>query len=138
MPTKLQSIAEQLSEEHARLTKERNAVTENLVRIDGELKSVEQALAALKEKPKQAKAKTSKPAPKRDDVEQVAEQILSEQGALETEALKKEVGAKLAEAGYSKMGLTLRLKEVLGSDGFIDSPAGWKLVDDESEQTVEA
>ena len=134
---KLESIAKDLREEHSRLAEERNAVEARLHQMDAELKRVEVALSALGDKPKPAKAKSSKPAPKQEEVEQAVRQILAEQGALEMEPLKKQVAAKLGQQGRSKMGLALRLKEVLASkELFIESPAGWKLIESEAESSV--
>ena len=100
--SKIQSIADDLREEHSRLSEQRNAVQARLGKMDAEIKRVEAALAALGEKPKPGKSKSGgKPAPNQEDVEPAVRQILSEQGALELEPLKKQVGAKLAELGRS-------------------------------------
>ena len=131
--TKLESIAEELRAEHSRLAEERNAVQARLKQMDVEIKRVEDALSALGQKPPQSKAKPGrKPAPKKEEVQQVVRAILGEQGALELEPLNTQVGAKLSELGRSKMGLALRLNEVLAGEEFIESPAGWKLVQSES------
>ena len=131
--SKIQSIADDLRKEQSRLIEERNTVQARLEEMDAEIKRVEDALTALGQKTKQTKAKKSgKPAPKREEVEQAVREILSEQGALELDPLKTQVGAKLTELGRSKMGLALRLKEVLAGEQFIESPAGWKLVESDA------
>ena len=132
--TNLDSIAQQLRDELSRLTDEKTKAEAKVQILDAELKRVEDALTALGSKPKPSKTKTSKPAPKQEEVHEAVKRILSEEGALELEPLKKKIESVLTKLGRSKMGLALRLKEVLASEElFIESPAGWKLVESEVE-----
>jgi len=126
--SKLDTIIEELRGEHSRITEERAAVEASLRQMDDDLKRVAEALAALGQKPKAAKS--GKPAPKREDVEQAAVDILSKSEALQMDELKAKVESSVTAAGFSKMGLALRLKEALASERFVESPAGWKCVEE--------
>ena len=66
---------------------------------------------------------SGKPAPTRDKVAELMVAILNQNGTLSSDDLKAAVAAKLVEEGFSKVGFSLRYKEVLESDQFARRPA---------------
>jgi len=81
--------------------------------------------------------KAKKPAASKNDVRAAVITVLEELGVAEQDALKRDIETHIVESGKSRMGLALRLKEVLAEERFIDTPAGYRLAEHESSASQE-
>lgn len=134
MQDRLSDIKEQLRSEEADLLQLIERLNSELVSRKQEVGRIQAALRELEgEKKKQpAKKRVRKPAASKAQVRDVVVTLLQEHGVIEDKALMKLVENAVTDFGKSRMGLALRLKEVLGEERFVDTPAGYRLAEQES------
>ena len=128
----IESIVTKLRDEETRLNRKREAIQQGLNTVESELTRVQAGIAALTggSSSKSGKGRSLKPSPTKDVVRSAVEAVWRNDGQLETEKLKQAVGSQLADEGYSRVGLSLRLKEVL------QESRGDQTTTMESEQTI--
>ena len=129
MPERINSAITALQEEEETLLRRKSKLDEQASEIDAALKRVRAALTALgvrvAAKPSGKKG-SSKPSPDKVVVREAVMAALQVE-TLGADALRAEVERQLTERGYSRMGLSLRLKEVLGEEEFTESARGYLL-----------
>ena len=118
--TELQSTAAKLQAELAGVEQQISRLSAAFAALSGDEKS-----ATLK--PEMVRKKNGKPAASKADVIKHVRSILEQEGVVEEEGLKRLVEERITEAGFTRMGLSLRLKEALGDSQFVDTPAGVRL-----------
>lgn len=134
----LDAIKEQLRKERSLLEAKAEQLRTELFSLDDDLSRIDAAIAALdgaelspatgkvKRKPKE-KQPTKHLAASKADVIKHVRSILEQEGVVEEEPLKALVEERITESGFTRMGLSLRLKEALGDSQFVDTPAGVRL-----------
>ena len=124
----LLSVEKTLAAEEQKLTDQQVELKRQLASVAANIKRIRLARAALKPK---SKAPTSKrpPAPNRKDVQTAVQTALTDHGVLVKEELTKHVADLLSFEGKSKVGLAIRLKEVLADPAIVDTPGGYRLAD---------
>ena len=144
----LDAIKEQLHKERSLLEVKAEKLRTELSYLDDDLSRIDAAVAALdgaelsattgkvKKKPKE-KSSTKHLAASKADVIKHVRSILEQEGVVEGEALKTLVEERITQAGFTRMGLSLRFKEALGDSQFVDTPAGVR-IKDEKLATVKA
>ena len=113
-------IVEDLQSEEVRLSHRRQELQQGLDAIDVELQRVQAGVSALTGRTT-TKGKNSKQSPTKDVVRDAMRNCLREQEVLDPDALKAAVGEQVKAAGYSRVGMALRLKEVLEEAEFNSS-----------------
>lgn len=130
MLERLDSAISSLQEEEKTLLGRKSELDQQASELDAALKRVRGALSALgaatSGKPG-GKRGPAKPSPDKNVVRDAVTQSLRTQSLREND-LRAEVERRVASSGYSRMGLSLRLKEVLGEDQFTRSPQDDQLV----------
>lgn len=109
-------LIRELREQETLIMSEADKLRTELKQKELELKQVQGAVAHLAGKPSNKAPKprkTGRPAPNKLEVEKAVFMALQENPTLSEAALRKEVEATLDDGGFSKMGLTLRFREVL-------------------------
>lgn len=133
----LDAIKEQLHQERRQIETQADKLRAELAGLDEDLARISSAIAALEGtepataiskagKPKERK-KMSTPSAGKADVIKCMQDILAKQGVVEAEALKGLVEQQITEAGFTRMGFSLRYKEALADARFVDTPAGVRL-----------
>lgn len=127
MQERLEPVITNLQSEEATLLERRSALTQQVEELDASLKQVRGALAALgvQTTGKASGRRAAKPSPDRAVVREVVLAALDGR-VLQADQLRSEVEQRLQERGYSRMGLALRLKEVLGEPEFAETPEGYR------------
>ena len=135
----IQPIREQLLEVKTQIEAKVVTMRSELDSLDDERLRVDSALAALdgtqvsksagKPSAGKSRKKTTNPAPGKEDVIGFIHSILVHEGVVEAKRLKAAVESKAFEAGFNRMGLSLRFKEALADSQFVDTPAGVRLSD---------
>ncbi len=113
-PANLGQIVENLKGEENRLCQQKTDCEKRLKSIDVELLRIRAGLEALGAK--SSKAKSSKPSASRDFVRDLVRQAFTEKDMYQKDELAAAVSERLKHAGYSRVGMALRLKEVLAED----------------------
>lgn len=121
----LEQIVESLKNEANRLLQQKADFEKQLKNIGVELLRVEAGLEALGAKA--PKAKTSKPSANRDVVRESVKACFASQDRFQSDELATAVGKRLKDAGYSRIGMALRLKEVLAEDIITQEVDGLRL-----------
>ena len=121
----LEQIVESLKNEANRLLQQKADFEKQLKNIAVELLRVEAGLEALGAKA--PKAKTSKPSANRDVVRESVKACFASQDSFQSDELATAVGKRLKDAGYSRIGMALRLKEVLAEDIITQEVDGLRL-----------
>ena len=84
--------------------------------MDADLERINARMLALAGKSVNGKPKKTKPSPNKEVVRRAIYTCLSKRNPLTKEMLKTAVGELLSQNGFSRMGLTLRIQEVLAHD----------------------
>ena len=121
----LEQIVESLKGEANRLLKQKSDCEKELKHIGVELLRVEAGLEALGAKA--PKGKTSKPSANRDTVRESVKACFAFQDRFQPDELTAAVGKRLKDAGYSRIGMALRLKEVLAENIVAKEVDGFRL-----------
>ena len=130
MDGRIESVVSTLQEEEQALLSRKSELDQQSKEIEVALKRVHGALSALGERGASKtgrKNATSKPSPDKNTVRDAVCATLGN-SVLEADDLKTAVGERLGELGYSRVGLSLRLKEVLSEDAFAESPDGYRML----------
>jgi len=122
----LERIIEDLQSEAERLTERRQELQQGLDAIDAELQRVQAGITALRGKAA-TRGKSSKQSPNKEAVRTAARRCLSDGGILSQDELKTAVGEEIKAAGFSRVGMALRLNEVLEEKEFVSSVEGVRL-----------
>lgn len=133
MNARMDAVIQQLREEETLLQTQRSELEQQIKELEENVKRVRAALVALGEKPAGRAARkkaSSTQAPSKDEIANVLAEILGSSGALETDSLRAEAEDRLRSKGQLRVSFTGRFQEALEDDRFIESPAGWKLVDE--------
>lgn len=118
----LEAEEQQLLSQKADLDRQASELDAALRRIKGALKALGAASSAKSE----TKKAPAKPSPDKAVVREAV--LASLQGkTLKENELRTDVEQFLAERGFSRMGLSLRLKEVLREESLTESPDGYQL-----------
>ncbi len=133
----LGDITSSLKQEEERLSAELNELKKKAKLVELDLKRIRDARSALGAGRKSANSKR-KPAPTADDVKKAVNKALVADGPLEEPVIRERVERELADEGKSKMGLSLRMKEVLNSMDFVESSGRWQLADEPTNPVAEA
>lgn len=128
--SRLEGVVEQLREEEVRLITSREKLEQQLKAVDTDVRRIQAALVALGERPtgKSGKKPAAKLAASKQQISDLVAEVLRDNEALETDALRRAVENRLKDNGLSRVGFAARFAEVLREDQFVESPAGWKLV----------
>ncbi|WP_425395401.1 hypothetical protein [Aeoliella sp.] len=129
MLERLNSAISTLQQEETTLLERKSELDQRASELDDALKRVRGALTALGVSSTgklNGKRGTTKPSPVKTVVREAVVAVL-QTSALQANELRAEVERRLRERGYSRMGLSLRLKEVLSADEFEETPAGYQL-----------
>ena len=139
MPARIETAIATLQDEEKTLLDQKSELDQKASELDSSLKRVRGALSALGAlSPTRAGSRkgSTKPSPDKAAVRDAVRASLQSQ-PLQMDALRAEVERQLSERGYSRMGLSLRLKEVLGEDEFSESAEG-RLISMQAAATLEA
>ncbi|QEG37693.1 hypothetical protein [Bythopirellula goksoeyrii] len=120
MPERIDTVIASLQDEEKTLLSRKTDLDQQASELEAALKRIRGALSALgvaSATRTKSKKGPSKPSPDKHLVRDAVTASLQEQ-ALHLEPLRVEVERQVVERGYSRMGLSLRLKEVLGEDRF--------------------
>lgn len=136
----LNAITTQLAKQKSELLLQAEQLRSDLAVLDFDLARIDAALAALsgdgvtldakKTSRRNERKKHSAPSPKKADVVKAVREILQQEGVVESPHLKGLVESKLVRAGFSRLGLAMRLKEALQETEFVDTPGGVRLNDE--------
>lgn len=129
MLERIDSAISTLKEEEQALIGRKSALDEQSSELEAALKRVRTALSALgvATATKTGRKGSSKPSPDKNAVRQAVIAVLQEQ-AQRIEQLRADVEHRVVERGFSRMGLSLRFKEVLGEDQFTRAPHDDQLI----------
>jgi hypothetical protein len=125
--TILKRASGELVEAEGKLAEDVKQRREELKAAESELKRVRKALGRLGIKSERKERKRGKPAPTKEEVIAVVEDILSEREVVHAEVLEQEVVEAIVRQGKSKMGLSLRIKEALKDKRFAPDDDGYRL-----------
>lgn len=117
VPNLESSIAE-IEKQLAQINDQRRQVTAQLKQMQSLLNSLTNGAT---------EATKRKPSPTHSDVTTAVVAILEKNGPSHAEVLKEGVETRLTEAGKSRLGLAIRLKQVLSSDQFVESDGVYTL-----------
>ena len=127
MERRFEGVVAELRREAEKMESELHEIGQRKKTLEAELKRVQGALQSLGVKPER-KSSAKKPSPTKNDVAAATRRVLTERAPLAFDELKSQVGDALVSDGKTKMGLALRLKEVLqDGDNFVDGPGGWRV-----------
>ncbi len=135
MEKRLDSIVTELRNEEEKLSAELQELQARAGELEAAVERVRSALEALGQKPERRPAtrKASQKGARKEQVKELVVGVLVEEGPLELDELKQSVEKEAKRQGISRMGLALRLREVLKEDSFIETPAGYRMADAEQE-----
>lgn len=120
MLERIDSAISTLQEEEKTLLERKSELDQQSSDLDTALKRVRGALSALgvaNSGKSAGKRGATKPSPDKNVVRDAVTESLRTK-SLRLDELRAEVERRVAESGYSRMGLSLRLKEVLSEDQF--------------------
>ena len=129
MGDKLSAILEQLKNERARLSEQREAVLTTINHLEAEILKVDSAVAALlgEAKPKRPRRKSGGGGLKGPQILALTERVLKDHGALTQPKLREKVVERAIQEGNTAKGIPLVLPKVLKSGPFDFNGAKWKL-----------
>lgn len=122
----VETIIEELTQEQTRLRERLGELKAELSKIESALARVNGALEALRGS---GRAKTRKSAATKQEVIEFIKTILQSKHVVKQGDLKRHVEALVTEAGKSRMGLALRIKEALNEPCFLATEAGIQLAE---------
>ncbi|MEQ8849908.1 hypothetical protein [Botrimarina sp.] len=128
MEERLDSVVTSLQTEEEALQGRKSTLRKQVDEIDFALKQVRAALTALGVRTSGksgGRRASAKPSPDKISVREAVVGSLDGH-TLTLERLRGEVERRLQEQGYSRMGLALRLKEVLAESEFVETPTGYQ------------
>lgn len=140
MQQRIDSAISTLQDEEETLLREKSKLDQQASELETALKRIRGARTALGVRsPGKSSGKkgAAKPSPDKQIVREVVIATLPDK-SLQADELKTGVELQIKERGYSRMGLSLRLKEVLGEDQFIQSADGYHLVPNQDASSAEA
>lgn len=132
-PTNLAEIREGLARERNTLTAAASQARQELQMIEGDLRKVETAIAALdgvdakgqKEKsPSQRRPAPTLPAAGRSEITKLIALVLTKTGGLPVDDLKRRVEELASQQGFTRRGIALRMKEALTDPEFVHGVDG--------------
>ncbi len=140
MTGRLDAVIQQLREEEAELKSQREELEQRLKQIDVDVKRVQTALIALGEKSAAkggGKRSVSKLAPDKGQIAEIVAEVLQANEVLDTDVLRTKVESRLKSKGLSRIGFATRFQEALSDERFVESPVGWKLIDEQNAAATE-
>lgn len=141
MTDRLDAVIQQLHEEEAELASQRKQLEQQLKQLNEESKRVQTALAALGCKPPAkggGRRSLSRLCPTRQQIAEVVAEVLQLNEALQTDVLRTKVESCLKSRGLSRARFSTTFDEALSDERFVESPAGWKLVEEQHVAHAEA
>lgn len=106
---------EQLEQEAALLADKEEALRKQLAEVRADAKRI---ASFIKNLDSDGKRKQSKPSAKASDVLKVVLAVMEQVQTVSLDKLYEVVGEQLGKAGYTRMGVKLRLQEVLSDERF--------------------
>ncbi len=123
----LESEANKLEEREACLNRELEAIQSDANRVKAAIEALDGIAQNSSKEPTKRSRKRGLPAPTRAEVIRCMTAILTDNPVLEADELKELIQDKLGEDGFSKNGFSLRFKEALAGEDFVETPAGLRI-----------
>ena len=120
------NITDKLRIEEERLSNELKRLQQNTKEVSTDLKRIQDVRKAMNGG-RGSGATPRKPAATAADVSCIVKDILQSSEAVDDSLLREQIAEEVVKSGKSRMGLSLRIKEVLASSEFTESQTGWQL-----------
>ena len=109
----IESVKQSLKEQQAKLNEIVMELEEDLVERRSDLERIQNAIAALEQKPRKKRKTPSKPSASKADVESALMAAKDSNPDSTDDQLRQAAEEKLVEQGFARSGLALRFKQVL-------------------------
>lgn len=111
--SEIESVKQSLKEQEAKLNEIVVELEDDLAERRGDLERIQNAIAALEQKPRKKRKTPSKPSASKADVESALMAAKDANPDATDDQLRQAAEEKLVENGFARSGLALRFKQVL-------------------------